>query len=74
MFYIFADDVIQRWVTKFDMLDYNTVVAGDKFENIFVLRLPSSCEADAEDDPTATKSKWESGYLNGAAFKLEQLC
>jgi splicing factor 3B subunit 3 len=46
-------------------------VAGDKFENVFVLRLPPNCEEDAEDDPTSTKMKWESGYLNGAAFKLE---
>lgn len=32
------------------------------------------CEDDAEDDPTATKFKWENGYLNGAAFKMEEVC
>jgi splicing factor 3B subunit 3 len=72
--YIFADDVIPRWVTSFELLDYDTVVGGDKFENIFVCRLPPGCEEDAEDDPTATKFKWECGYLNGAAFKMEQVC
>jgi splicing factor 3B subunit 3 len=50
-------------------------VAGvDKFENFFVARLPVGCEDDAEDDPTATKFKWENGYLNGAAFKMEEVC
>ena len=38
-----------------------------------MLRLPQGCEEDAEDDPTSTKFKWESGYLSGAAFKFEQL-
>lgn len=37
-------------------------------------RLPIGCEDDAEDDPTATKFKWENGYLNGAAFKTESIC
>ena len=46
----------------------------DKFENFFVARLPVGCEDDAEDDPTATKFKWENGYLNGAAFKMEEVC
>ena len=46
----------------------------DKFENFFVSRLPIGCEDDAEDDPTATKFKWENGYLNGAAFKMEEVC
>lgn len=71
--YIFADDVIPRWITDFTMLDYDTIVGCDKFENVFVLRLPPGCEEDAEDDPTSTKFKWESGYLSGAAFKFEQI-
>ena len=41
--------------------------------NFFVNRLPVGCEDDAEDDPTATKFKWENGYLNGAAFKMEKV-
>ena len=55
------------------MLDQDTVAGVDKFENIYVNRLPSGCEDDAEDDPTATKFKWENGYLNGAAFKMESI-
>jgi len=56
------------------MLDSETVAGVDKFENIFVNRLPPGAEDDAEDDPTATKFKWEQGYLNGAAFKMDAVC
>lgn len=46
----------------------------DKFENLYVNRLPAGCEDDAEDDPTLTKFKWENGCLNGAAFKMDAIC
>ena len=55
------------------MLDEDTLPGLDKFENFFVNRLPVGCEDDAEDDPTATKFKWENGYLNGAAFKMDKV-
>jgi splicing factor 3B subunit 3 len=68
--FTFADDIINRWLTNFILLDHDTVAGLDKFENFFTSRVPQGCEEDAEDDPTATKFKWENGYLNGAAFKL----
>ena len=71
--YIFADDVINRYITNFCMLDEDTVAGVDKFENFFVNRLPVGCEDVAEDDPTATKFNFENGYLNGAAFKLDKI-
>ena len=71
--YIFADDILKRWTTSFCMLDPDTAVGVDKFENLFVNRLPPGCEDDAEDDPTATKFKWENGCLNGAAFKMDSI-
>ena len=72
--YVFADDVLPRWITSFTLLDFDTVAGADKFENVFVLRLPPGCDEEADEDPTASKFKWESGYLNGAAFKMEQIC
>ncbi|CDW71789.1 splicing factor 3b subunit 3 [Stylonychia lemnae] len=72
--YTFADDVLNRWLTSFCLLDHDTLAGVDKFENIFINRLPLGCEDDAEDDPTATKFKWENGYLNGAAFKMDPVC
>lgn len=71
--FTFADDVLNRWMTSFTLLDHDTVCGLDKFENFFTLRVPPGCEEDANDDPTATKFKWEQGYLNGAAFKLETI-
>ena len=72
--YIFADDVLPRWTTSFVVLDFDTIAVSDKFENIVILRLPPGCDEEAEDDPTASRFKWECGYLNGAAFKMEQIC
>jgi splicing factor 3B subunit 3 len=66
LFYVFADDVINRWVTNFCLLDEDTMAGVDKFENFFVNRLPPGSEDDAEDDPTIQKINWESGYLGGA--------
>jgi splicing factor 3B subunit 3 len=71
--YIFADDVLKRWTTSFCLLDNDTICGVDKFENIFVNRLPPGCEDDAEDDPTASKFVWENGRLNGAAFKMDAI-
>jgi splicing factor 3B subunit 3 len=64
--YIFADDVLKRYTNGFCLLDEDTVCGVDKFENLFVTRVPAGIEEDAEDDPTAIKFKWESGMLNGA--------
>mmetsp|Transcript_5527 Transcript_5527/g.9418 ORF Transcript_5527/g.9418 Transcript_5527/m.9418 type:complete len:227 (-) Transcript_5527:264-944(-) len=71
--YIFADDVLNRWVTNFCLLDEDTMAGVDKFENFFVNRLPPGCEDDAEDDPNASKMMWESGHLNGAQYKLDKV-
>ncbi len=64
--YIFADDVLKRYTNAFCLLDEDTVCGVDKFENLYVVRVPAGIEEDAEDDPTANKFKWESGMLNGA--------
>ena len=72
--YIFADDVLKRYTTAFTILDEDTVAAVDKFENLFVIRVPAGVEEDAEDDPTASRFKWENGLLNGASAKMDQVC
>ena len=72
--YAFADDLVPRWLTKFTLLDSDTVAGLDKFENFFVTRLPLGAEDEAEDDPAATKHKWESGVFGGCAFKMDKIC
>lgn len=64
---IFADDTVPRFVTCSLVLDYNTVVLGDKFGNVSVTRIGTSVNEDHEDDPA---SFWDRGYLNGASQKV----
>eukprot|EP01135_Chromosphaera_perkinsii_P004851 Nk52_evm15s299 gene=Nk52_evmTU15s299 len=68
---IFADDLTPRWMTCVVPLDYNTVAGGDKFGNIFVVRLSSETQEDIADDPSGTRVSWERGVLNGASQKTE---
>ena len=43
---IFADDFVPRWTTAAEILDYDTVAGGDKFGNLFVLRLKKETSGD----------------------------
>ena len=72
--FAFADDFIPRWPTNFVMLDPDTLAGADMFENFFVLRLPAGSEENAEDDPTATRFRWENGTNNSAKYKMDHLC
>ncbi|ORX58556.1 hypothetical protein BCR36DRAFT_318081 [Piromyces finnis] len=71
---IFADDTIPRWITCTTMVDYDTVVGGDKFGNFFVDRLPSSTSEEVDEDPTGNRLIYEKGYLQGAPHKVTHLC
>ncbi|KAJ3092115.1 Splicing factor 3B subunit 3, partial [Quaeritorhiza haematococci] len=70
---VFADDTLSRWTTCSTMLDYDTVVIGDKFGNVSVVRLPQETSNEVEDDPTGNKLIYEKGYLNGAAHKVQHV-
>ena len=59
LLYEFADDPIKWYIHTFQMLDQETAVCSDLFENIFVLWLPPGYEENGEDDPTATRFWWE---------------
>lgn len=65
-----ADDVLPRWITSAAVLDYHTLVGADKFENLFVCRLPESIDEEVNEDFFTYKFKWEAGYLNGASCKV----
>ena len=65
-----ADDVLPRWITSAAVLDYHTLVGADKFQNVFVCRLPESVDEEVNEDFFTYKFKWEAGYLNGAACKV----
>ena len=72
--HIYADDSLPRYITASVTLDYNTVVGGDKFGNIFVCRLPKDISRNVEEDPTGGKVLEKHASLNAAPYKLEAEC
>ena len=73
LLYVFADDMVPRWLTCAQPLDYNTVAGGDKFGNVVVCRLPAEVAAEVADDPTGGKGFAADLKLNAAAHKLQAL-
>ncbi|KAI0916430.1 pre-mRNA-splicing factor rse1 [Taiwanofungus camphoratus] len=70
---VFADDTQARWTTATTMVDYNTVVAGDRFGNVFVNRLDPKISDQVDDDPTGAGILHEKGLLAGAPHKTNML-
>ncbi|KAJ7287318.1 CPSF A subunit region-domain-containing protein [Mycena rebaudengoi] len=70
---VVADDTQQRWTTCSAILDYNTVVAGDRFGNIFVNRLDSKISDQIDEDPTGAGILHEKGQFNGAPHKTQMI-
>ena len=67
---VFADDIGARHITALLSLDHDTVAGGDKFGNVFVLRVPTDAADDLE-NPTGSRLLWDAAVLNGAPNKLE---
>lgn len=70
---VFADDTQPRWTTACTMIDYTTVVGGDRFGNIFVNRLDSKVSEQIDDDPTGAGILHEKDVLMGAPHKTKML-
>jgi len=68
----FADDILPRHITSIKMVDYNTVIGGDKFGNLFVLRATE--ESSKISDTNSTFLTTQDKVLNGAPYKLQNLC
>ncbi|KAK7203682.1 CPSF A subunit region-domain-containing protein [Myxozyma melibiosi] len=66
----FVDDTIARHTTCATMLDYATVVGGDKFGNLWVVRCPEKVSWDADEDNGA-QLMTARPFLNGAPDRLE---
>lgn len=52
------------------MLDYNTICGADKFENIFISRIPLDIDDELQDNPITYQFRWETGLMNGAPYKV----
>ena len=61
----FADGAIPRSITAMDILDYNTVVCGDKGGNLFMERVNPRVDEDTA-NPTGSR-----GLLNAAPNKVD---
>ncbi|KAH3674703.1 hypothetical protein WICMUC_003119 [Wickerhamomyces mucosus] len=65
----FADDILSRHITSFEFIDYHSIVGGDKFGNIFVLRLDE--ESSRISDSNLSSLETDPRYLNGAKHKFQ---
>lgn len=70
LFGIFADDTLPRFITCMTVMDYNTVACGDKFGNVYVLRLSDTVN-DEHVNIVTGGNLWDQGLLNGAPNKVE---
>ena len=68
---VFADDITARWTTAATMVDYDTVVGGDKFGNIWISRLDQSVSKTVDEDPTGLTVMHEKPYLQGSPHRTE---
>lgn len=65
----FADGAIPRSITAMELLDYNTVVCGDKGGNLFAQRVDPKVDDDIA-NPTGSRVLWDSGFLSAASNKV----
>jgi splicing factor 3B subunit 3 len=67
---IFADDPTPRWMTTSTLLDFDTVVGGDKFGTIFITRLDADISKAMSEDHTGNLAVFDRPGSQGAAHKL----
>lgn len=68
---IFAEDTLPRWTSAVALVDYDTVVGGDKFGNVWLSRLPAAVSNTVDEDPTGLTIVHEKPYLQGAPYRSE---
>lgn len=67
----FADDTVARWTTAAEMADYDTVVGGDKFGNIWMVRCPAKVSEASDETMDGQHLVQDKSYLNGAANRVD---
>ncbi|CEM36001.1 unnamed protein product [Vitrella brassicaformis CCMP3155] len=78
--YVLCDDVVPRYLTCGEVVDYRTVVMGDKFDSFYVARVPEEASEDELQDITGTaggttlKVKGDTAYVTGSCHKFETQC
>jgi splicing factor 3B subunit 3 len=69
----FADDTVPRWTTSIEMVDYDTVVGGDKFGNLWMLRCPEKISIESDESIDGQHLLQEKSYLGGAPKRLDMI-
>ncbi|VWU48148.1 splicing factor 3B subunit 3, putative, partial [Hepatocystis sp. ex Piliocolobus tephrosceles] len=67
---LISDDIIPRWITCSELLDHHTIIAADKFDSVFILRVPE--EAKQEEYGISNKC-WYGGELMNEPNKNRKL-
>jgi splicing factor 3B subunit 3 len=67
----FADDTVARWTTAADMADYDTVVGGDKFGNIWMVRCPAKVSEASDESTDGQHLVQDKSYLGGAPNRVD---
>lgn len=67
----FIDDTTPRWTTCTAMVDYESVVGGDKFGNIWIVRCPENASQEADKGGNTLLNARE--YLHGASNRLDSV-
>ncbi|CAG9472423.1 unnamed protein product [Plasmodium vivax] len=67
---LISDDIIPRWITCSEILDHHTIMAADKFDSVFVLRVPE--EAKQEEYGISNKC-WYGGEIMAGSNKNRRL-
>ncbi|OEH77815.1 splicing factor 3b subunit [Cyclospora cayetanensis] len=71
LFYVLCDDSGPRWLTRGEVLDYHTIVAADKFDSLFIERVPSEARQDEAADVTGLKLRGDTAYMTDSCHKLD---
>lgn len=70
-FNAFCNDTTKRQITSFELLDNRTVIAGDKFGNIFVNRIPKTV---AEQVDNNVLLKFQEDSLGASSSRFIKMC
>lgn len=70
-FIAFCNDTAKRQITALEVLDSRTVIAGDRFGNIFVSRIPKNVAEQLENN---VLMKFEEETLGASSSRLDKLC
>ncbi|KAF5964028.1 pre-mRNA-splicing factor rse-1 [Fusarium bulbicola] len=65
----FVDDTVARWTTCTEMVDYESVVGGDKFGNLTIVRCPE--KASQEADEGGNRFINAKNHLHGAPTRFD---